>query len=181
MKVTIRRSKPHLWAKTSFHPVIHILNSSRCSFGDSTSLQGKEKILGGRETFFLMGQYLGGSGTHLTLIHPWLNVSNSFSTQGLLLHSDFITLLEKLRGLRDDIAIKGWRVLMPQLPWKLLVSSPARLHYFQLCSQLHIERVQEQQQSLRHFYILQREWRALSTGEKGRSASDHLEMVSAGK
>lgn len=30
------------------------------------------------------------------------------------------------------------------------------------------------------FYILQREWWLLGTGQKGRSTSDHLEMVSAG-
>ena len=98
-----------------------------------------------------MGQYSGGSGTHLTLIHPWLNVFNSFSTYGLPLHTNFITLPAKLRGLRDDIAIKGWRVLMSQLPWKLLVSSPTRLHYFQLCSQLQMERMRERQKSLCHF------------------------------
>lgn len=129
----------------------HVLNSSQCSFGNSFSLQGKEKVLGGREIFFLVGQCSGGSGTHLTLIHPWLNVLNSSSTYGLLLHSYFITLPAKLRGLRDDIAIKGWRVLMPRLPWKLLLSSPTCLHYFQLCSQLHIERMQERQKSLLHF------------------------------
>lgn len=104
-----------------------------------------------RKFFFLVGQYLGRSGTHLSLIHIWLNVLNSLSTYGLLLHSDFITLPAKLRGLRDDITIKGWRVLMPWLPWKLLVSSSACLHYFQLRSQLHIERVQESQKSLYHF------------------------------
>lgn len=103
-----------------------------------------------------MGQYSGGSGTHLTLICPWLNVSNSFSTYGLPLHSDFITLLAKLRGLRDDIAIKGWRVLMPRLPWKLLVSSPTRLHYFQLCSQFHMQKMQERQKSSCHFSSISR-------------------------
>lgn len=104
-----------------------------------------------RKFFFLVGQYLGGSGTHLSLIHIWLNVLNSLSTYGLLLHSDFITLPAKLWGLRDDITIKGWRVLMPWLPWKLLVSSSTCLHYFQLRSQLHIERVQARQKNLHHF------------------------------
>lgn len=116
----------------------------------------KEKVLGGQEIVFMVGQYSGGSGAHLTLIHPWLNISNSFSMYGLLLHSNFIPLPAKLRGLRDDIATKVWRVLMSQLPWKLLVSPPCIISS---CTHNFTYRGCRE--------ISQREWQVLGTEEKG--------------
>lgn len=63
-------------------------------FSHATSLQGEEKDLGGQEAFFLMGQHLDGSGTHLTL-----------TPLGLM--SQIPSLYTELLGLRDDISTKG--------------------------------------------------------------------------